>query len=912
MDTVEKWAEAAQSGVNCAQADAAALSRLLEEILDKETSYSEQNAKRLNLVNNAFQRTDFETMVAVVDILTDPLDTAVNRLLERTGILKTIRFGVVGHSETADLRNKSKNMFLSWARGDFGVKILEGFLKQLKSIDLARLCETHSCDISMMLFQLAVFAMSDIWRRCIFAVQGFPWCMFTLVSCGPAEFATKWANFRRIMEHCLECVDPAFSIPLLRMPALKEEQIFIIQQLLANVATYSPLATDTVENLHGYHQSALHVFRGSPKTPEAAAEFSILASLKLEHAQLKAVVEGVTMPSRTRVAQQMRATGRTKGGKLNGHKNPKVRAAKQAFAKPRRLSAWNVFLRKKLQEVGSRVPAAEFKDVQRKISAEWAALPQSEKRNYQLLANHQQLCRDDLQERPLLPGRHPNRGGEGQTEEEAEISRLEEIAGRRFREKIGAKRLLKSGERLLAHTAWGNYGLGLQDGDGALKRELIDLQTDQLTINSDMASAVHKACEGLPDFAKCVDDVEAGNTTATCHCQLGFCKKDVPDHELIKRCARQLAKITHDSSLSAGSLVQIAHGESVCMYFLGVFCKKPLLQVLVQAAPVDGKDHAYSLTPSGESLPRFFTSFQVFRELIVQMGPATTYFAVKVFTHSFHRNLWSAQRLEVVASEVSNEFKIHLGKGNSSDQRKAKRDVQLPFGLKPKPKERKPRARNRKGGKGKGKGKGQRRAAKPGKRSRSSLSSDSESSASFSSSCPNASSVGSESEFENDGDKENEVVELPTAAAQTEENEVVELAKELRIDFEHRAEAAKKYTTGGTTFVKELGFAQDFASAIAPTGRSVCYHCQQKILAGSVRFVYFWNIRRPSRYVHSECVVPFVRVDMARKGQAVETMMAISLKLGHSNSASSSSAQADPSGKVKDHVTRLVSELQRL
>ncbi len=77
LQAIETWARNADSG----NPDANALAKTVEDLLQQDTSYAEQNAKRFRQVNEAFQKQDFEVIVNVVDFLMMPLDTAINRLL---------------------------------------------------------------------------------------------------------------------------------------------------------------------------------------------------------------------------------------------------------------------------------------------------------------------------------------------------------------------------------------------------------------------------------------------------------------------------------------------------------------------------------------------------------------------------------------------------------------------------------------------------------------------------------------------------------------------------------------------------------------------------------------------------------------------------------------------------------------
>lgn len=212
VNALDQWAQATQHG------DAAELERIVDELLQQETSFAEKNAKRFKAVNDAFGKQDFEVTVNVVDALVQPLDHAVNALLKRTSLLKAIRFHIPSQSvPLQELKASSKDFFLKWSSGEFGKGIISDFLGQLQSEDLAR--HAASCsDQSIMdtCFKLIVFGMSDAWWRCCFVADTFPNKMFSLLSCDQQTFEQRWAEYRNTCLCCPECVDCGFSGPLLR------------------------------------------------------------------------------------------------------------------------------------------------------------------------------------------------------------------------------------------------------------------------------------------------------------------------------------------------------------------------------------------------------------------------------------------------------------------------------------------------------------------------------------------------------------------------------------------------------------------------------------------------------------------------------------------------------------------------
>ncbi len=213
LEAIESWAQ--NVGPNGQNPEAAHLGRVVEELLQQETSYAEQNAKRFRLVCEAFQQMDFATTVNIVDHLMAPHDKAINKMLKRTNILKAIRFEDSEFSQ-AELKEQSKAFFLQWANGDFGQQVLAHFMEQLKSDILAAHCEKSDSSTVHTCFELVVFAMSDTWRRFCLTAQSFPWQLFSLTELGLEAFAARIAEFQGILHRCPHCIDAGFGLPILK------------------------------------------------------------------------------------------------------------------------------------------------------------------------------------------------------------------------------------------------------------------------------------------------------------------------------------------------------------------------------------------------------------------------------------------------------------------------------------------------------------------------------------------------------------------------------------------------------------------------------------------------------------------------------------------------------------------------
>ena len=182
---------------------------MVEELLDKESSYAEENAKRLRLVTEALTQPSFEPATNIIDLLMEPLDAGINKLLKRTTRLKQLRFNDTGDGGSVQgLKKECQELFLSWSSGDFGRQMMAGFLKNLASFDLADyLRASEDKTMPQTFFQLTVFSLSDTWRRFVLAVQSLPWLLFSLAVCNDQDFVAKWDEFCKVLQECPACVD---------------------------------------------------------------------------------------------------------------------------------------------------------------------------------------------------------------------------------------------------------------------------------------------------------------------------------------------------------------------------------------------------------------------------------------------------------------------------------------------------------------------------------------------------------------------------------------------------------------------------------------------------------------------------------------------------------------------------------
>ena len=131
----------------------------------------------------------------------------------------------------------------------------------------------------------------------------------------------------------------------------------------------------------------------------------MLSSLVHEHAYLKSLVVGETMPTRQGVATMQKHLGRKKG--VQPKVSRKCRIIQATKRRKRRLSPWNVFCRAQLQQIGKGcvLNKDEYKHANRQIAAMWRSMTKEERKPYHIDAVYEQSCRDELATRALPSGR---------------------------------------------------------------------------------------------------------------------------------------------------------------------------------------------------------------------------------------------------------------------------------------------------------------------------------------------------------------------------------------------------------------------------------------------------------------------------------------------------------------------------
>ena len=436
-------------------------------------------------------------------------------------------------------------------------------------------------------------------------------------------------------------------------------------------------------------------------------------------------------------------------------------------------------------------------------------------------------------------------------------------------------------------------------------------------------SAIHSRCE-LSTSHDWSDSPEIHRQT--CHSRFGQCQT-IPHNVMASKFAREFARALTQHSVPSGGLIRLqaisvfrpfetVEPNQAEIVFNGMICKKPLEHVVLQARETWLDFYQVALFEQDSmNLPGFTTTHQLFRTLLANASGSVEKFRVEVLAYKVDAGLGAFERLEVRVTHVQQRFDLF---STAPKKTPSAVKVSLPFGFTMPKRKRKPRKDV--AAKAKAKQKARPQPSSEVKianvkihSSESSSSSDCSDSDSESDS-PDSPSTETDSSSNSDSDCDpvlegianpnaavrggSEHVAPPTSSARTETVQVAQAVDELNADREMKAEMANQRRTGSSFFPQKIGFSHEVS--LAPSARSVCYHCASKIDKGALRMVYFFSLQRPSRYMHLNCVLPFVEGNEGqRKDQAILALLAIS---GNANADESVKRQIEV---VLSHVTAL-------
>jgi hypothetical protein len=248
-----------------------------------------------------------------------------------------------------------------------------------------------------------------------------------------------------------------------------------------------------------------------------------------------------------------------------------------------------------------------------------------------------------------------------------------------------------------AHKSWSTFALGSQDSSGAVSHDRVDLETSQASVDFAVEFSLHRKADD-----EILDEIPQPKLTVhsrTCIELVGCCKQ-CKFHGTAQCLTRAFAHLTTANHLSTGTLVGLkpasagarssadrCPGESY--FFIGVLCKKPLMQVLARAwkcpgDPIDPSTQTFSMLDMRADRfdPEFCTSHQVFLDMAEGCNGDLSSIEVAVFHSKFECGLWGMQTLQVTTYGAPAK---HILKAEVSPP-STKVQTTLPFGLKASPK----------------------------------------------------------------------------------------------------------------------------------------------------------------------------------------------------------------------------------
>ena len=306
--------------LSCEGADGTAAAWLAEGLF--EDNFAVQNAKRKQLVQQEVTKPGFGHSAVIVDHAIKPMDSAMNRLLRHSERITRLALLSDKDPEWAKTAEKTRELFLLVASGGFGQWILQQY-SSLISDGLGPLLEMDfgaaEADLWQVLLTILVHLMTDTWKRFIFDHQAPQYQMFSLLGLDLPEFVSKWDDFQAAKASCPCCFDSEFSGCLLasfptclaeQPPEIQALVQRTVQLLLHDIATHTPVSTDSVEVKNGQVQHTTSR-RGNMavKTPGASRESSFLQTFIRQFELQRLWVETVTLPSKMTVSSILKRCG---------------------------------------------------------------------------------------------------------------------------------------------------------------------------------------------------------------------------------------------------------------------------------------------------------------------------------------------------------------------------------------------------------------------------------------------------------------------------------------------------------------------------------------------------------------------------------------------------------------------------
>lgn len=433
-------------------------------------------------------------------------------------------------------------------------------------------------------------AMADIWKRFSMPALGYPWACFALLGDKSVEtFKDKWCHIQQTHAKCKQCLDLEFTGILLRRfeaPSPNDDQAWAVTQskvttILEQVATYSPLNSESVENAHAVAQTLLSKVRGQLKSLSTAVEDSLLDSITRAYAKLRKQVKAEEspkniLPALSRLGSRTRgAYSKPKGVFQQGHRKPlEVRVRTAQNKKLRRMSGWGVFCRQNLQK--KQLSPGSYGNTIKALGQQWKSMSKKDRSDFQVLAEAENSTRAELLNTPL-----PTASGQHCTEEQSRAEASKSL--RKFLIKVKPKRAMLNDANYQRSPAWSAHGLGVADANSALKLDLFDEVSDVSFPSQILKDHLHSP---LPAVSNSELDNDIHNQS--CGVQFGQCRSSFKSG-LRNLCQLRLSEHLITNSITIGTLMTLQVGNETfnCLsspvtVLLGVVYRKPALIVFLK------------------------------------------------------------------------------------------------------------------------------------------------------------------------------------------------------------------------------------------------------------------------------------------------------------------------------------------
>lgn len=283
---------------------------LLADALDMDRNYAAQNGARRKMVAAELAKPSFNQASLLIDAMINPMEFGINFLMGHSKLLHDLCFLGRGHPKQKELQDSCKDKFTQVVSGRLGDRLIGKYIQLLQN-GLAETVEMGLDPSPLQLnqsFAMVLVCISDIHRRFKMEFMVPPFTLFSLMDDMPLEtFIDCWSQMDAKFKRCKCCVDIELSECLLNtFPDLtaqpsdvQRDAMLEIQNLLSDIATFTPTTSDLVEIRNGQTQWSVSK-RGSQnvKGQTSAVETSLLQSAVKQNTWVRDVVGFATMPSK--------------------------------------------------------------------------------------------------------------------------------------------------------------------------------------------------------------------------------------------------------------------------------------------------------------------------------------------------------------------------------------------------------------------------------------------------------------------------------------------------------------------------------------------------------------------------------------------------------------------------------------